>query len=168
MSSAASHALCYQAAGSGCPARQPRPPRCSRGRRAVQVRRRCAIRPAVQPGQRRRPSRRPRRPCCSRRRRAVWQRRHSAPTTAPLARVPRCGTRPAVAAPLLARAGTRQCAAHFACLRSTQRRTKLRAQPADKTWRQRCGRPDQKSDRKAAVTQGGRRCAQVIMAWCMV
>ena len=37
-------ALCYQADGIG-PTRQPRPPRCSRWRRAVQVRCRCATRP---------------------------------------------------------------------------------------------------------------------------
>ena len=37
-------ALCYQADGSG-PTFQPRPPRCSRWRRAVQVRCRCATRP---------------------------------------------------------------------------------------------------------------------------
>lgn len=37
-------ALCYQADGSG-PTLQPRPPRCSRWRRAVQVRCRCATRP---------------------------------------------------------------------------------------------------------------------------
>ena len=37
-------ALCYQADGIGS-TRQPRPPRCSRWRRAVQVRCRCATRP---------------------------------------------------------------------------------------------------------------------------
>jgi len=37
-------ALCYQADGIG-PTLQPRPPRCSRWRRAVQVRCRCATRP---------------------------------------------------------------------------------------------------------------------------